>query len=258
MIKKKPKYPIKTLINSSNLLDYFIKKRGKINLTELSEKLNLYPSSVHRILDTLNYLNYVDRLPDSEYYQLGIKVLELGMAKLSQIDFIKEAEPFLIELSRKFNENVYLAVLYERMVFYQAKIEASRRVKLDTHLGTRAYFNCTALGKALMAFLPKDKREKIYQNVGFHRKTENTIINKTQFEKEIKKVRKQGFAIDHKEYEKDIQCIAVPIRDYSGQVIAAISISGPSYRFYAKKQKQMIPDVIKCGQDISKRLGYKI
>ena len=254
----KPKYPIRTLINASNILDYFIKKGKAISLNEISENLNLYPSTTHRILDTLRYLNYVTQLPDSEYYQLGLKSLELGMAKLSQIDFIKEAMPFLSELSRKYNENVYLAVLFEGMVFYQAKMEAFRTVKLDTHLGTRACFNCTSLGKILIAFLPKHEREKIYQNVGFCRATKNSIINKNKFEKEINKVRKQGFAIDNEENEEDIQCIAAPIRDYSGRVIAALSISGPSYRFNVVKQTQISSDVIKCGHKISMRLGYKI
>ena len=239
-------------------MDYFIKKGKPVTLTELSERLNLYPSTIHRILDTLNYLNYVDQFPDSGNYQLGIKALELGMAKLSHIDFIKEAKPFLSKLSREYNENVYLGVLFEGIIFYQAKIEASRTVKLDTHLGARAYFNCTALGKIQIAFLPKDEREKIYQNVGFHRSTENTIVNKKQFEKEINKAKKQGFAIDNEENEEDIQCIAAPIRDYSGKVIAAISISGPSYRFHVEKHTQMKLDIIKCGQEISMRLGYKV
>jgi len=258
MNDEKPKYPIKTIINSSNIMDYFIKKGTPVTVTELSENLNLYPSTVHRILDTLNYLNYVNKLSDSENYQLGLKALELGMAKLSQIDIIKEAKLILTELSKKYNENVYLGVLFEGMVFYQAKIEAFRTVKLDTHLGTRAYFNCTALGKVLIAFLPKDEREKIYKNVGFYRSTKNTIINKTKFEKEISEVRKQGFAIDNKEYEDDIQCIAAPIRDYLGKVIAALSISGPSYRFNVEKQTQMKLDIIRCGQEISIRLGNKI
>jgi len=254
-MKEIPKYPIKTIINCSNVLNYFIKKNKPVTLTELSEKLNLYPSSVYRILDTLNY---VDKLPDSESYQLGLKALELGMAKLSQIDIIKEARPFLKELSRKINENVYLGTLFESSVLYQAKVEAFRSIKLDTHLGTRGHFNCTALGKALVAFLPKSEREKIYQNLGFHKSTKNTITSKKQFEKEISKVRSKGFAIDNEENEEDIQCIAAPIRDYSSEVIAAISISGPSYRFNIKEEKTIRKEIIQYAQNISKCLGYNI
>jgi len=258
MNNKKPKYPIKNIINTSGILNYFIKKGKPVTLTELSEKLNIYPSTIHRILDTLRYLGYVDQLSDSGKYQLGLSSLELGMAKLSQIDLVKEAMPYLDELSRKFNENVYLGVLFEDMVLYLAKKETSRKVRIATHVGTRAYFNCTALGKVLIAFFTKDEREKIYKNIGFLRFTKNTITNKNQFEKEIKKVREQGFAIDDEESEEDIQCIAAPIRDHSGNVIAALSISAPSYRFDVKKQTQLKSEIIKYGQKISKSSGYKI
>lgn len=195
--------------------------------------------------------------PDSEKCQLGLKSLELGMAKLSRIDIIKETTPFLSEISRKYKENVYLGVLFENMVFYLAKKEFPRKIRVVTHLGARTYFNCTALGEILMAFIPKDKREKIYKNIGFPRFTGNSITNKEQFEEGTKKVKKQGFAIDNEESEKDIQCIAVPIRDHSKHVIAALSISGPSYRFNVKKQLKLKNEIIKYGQKISESLGYK-
>jgi IclR family transcriptional regulator, KDG regulon repressor len=86
------------------------------------------------------------------------------------------------------------------------------------HKGTIAYFNSTALGKILLAFLPKDEREKIYRKVGFHKNTKNTIINKNRFEEEIDKVKKQGFAIDNEENEKEIKCTATPIKDNNGRV----------------------------------------
>ena len=251
------KYPIHTLIKAANILDYFIKENRSVTLTELTEALNMYPSAVHRILNTLIYLKYIEKIPNIGKYQLGLKSLELGMAKLYQLDVVKEAEPLITELSIKYNENVYLGTLLEDMVFYQAKKEALNTVKVDTHLGTRTYFNCTALGKVLVAFLPKDKREKIYQNIGFRKFTENTITNKSMFEKELINIRKKGFAIDNEEHERDIQCIAAPIRDYSGKVIAAMSISGPSYRFRVEQQPQLISDVIKYGYEISKRLGYR-
>ena len=253
----KPKYPIKVIISTSDILNYFIKKGEPVTLTEISEKLNIYPSTVHRILDTLKYLNYIDQLPDSEKYQLGLKLLEIGMSKLSQIDILKEAIPFLSEMSIKYHENVYIGVLFENMVLYLAKKEFPRKIRVVTHLGARTYFNCTALGKVLIAFLPKDERKKIYKDIGLPRFTKNTIVNEDKFEEEIKKVKKQGFAIDNEESEKDIQCIAAPIRDYSGNVIAAFSISGPSYRFNVKKQLKLKDEIIKYGKKISESLGYK-
>jgi len=255
-IKKKAKYPIKVLLNLSSVLDCFIQENKPLQLTDLKRKLDIYPSTIHRILDTLRYLGYIENVPNSEKYQLGIKCLELGMSKLSQIEINKEASPYLDELSREFNENVYLGILYDGFVMYQAKKEVLRRIRIVTHVGTRAYVHCTALGKVLIAFLNKNEREKIYKKTGFLKLTKNTITDKELFEKEITKVRKQGFARDNEENEYDIKCIAAPIRDYSGKVIAAISISGPSYRFDVNRQSQLKNEILKYSQIISKRMGY--
>lgn len=257
IINKKPKYPIKVLLNMSRVLDCFIQGNKPLQLADLEKKLDIYPSAIHRILDTLRYLDYIEHIPYSDKYQLGIKCLELGMSKLSQIEIIKEASPYLDELSKEFKENVYLGVLFDGFVIYQAKKEALRRVQIVTHVGTRAYAHCTALGKALIAFLDKDEREKIYKKIGFPKLTKNTITDKELFEKEVKKVRQQGFAIDDEENEYDIRCIAAPIRDYSGTVISAISISGPSYRFDIERRSQLKNEILKYSQIISKKLGYK-
>lgn len=256
IINKKPKYPIKVLLNMSSVLDCFIEENNPLKLTDLEEKLDIYPSTIHRILDTLRYLGYIEHVTDSEKYQLGIKCLELGMSKLSQIEIIKEASSYLDKLSLESNENVYLGILYDGFVIYQAKKEAPRRVKVVTHVGTRAHVHCTALGKALIAFLDKVEREKIYKKIGLPKLTKNTITDKDLFEKEITKVRQQGFAIDDEENEYDIKCIAAPIRDYSGKVIAAISISGPSYRFDIERQSQLKNKILKYSQSISKKMGY--
>lgn len=120
-----------------------------------------------------------------------------------------------------------------------------RRIRVVTHVGTRAYAHCTTLGKVLIAFLDKDERKKIYKKIGFPRMTKNTIVDRDLFEKEIIKVREQGFALDDEENEYDIRCIAAPIIDYSGKVIAAISISGPSFRFNLKRQKLLKNNILK-------------
>lgn len=257
-MKKMPKYYIKTIILASDVLNCLMKTKKAITLTEISELINLYPSTVYRILETLKYLKYVYKLPDSDKYQLGHKVLELGRAKIDQDDLAKEVMPFLNEILKKYDENVYLAKLFDGMVFYIAKLEADRAVRINTHLGKRAYFNCTALGKILVSFLPKNEREEIYKSIGFHKCTRNSITNKSKFEEEVAKVKKQGFSVDNEEYEEDIQCIAVPIRNYLGKVVTALSISGPSYRFDVEREShQMKTDLINWGIKISKELGYK-
>ena len=257
IINKKPKYPIKTLLNMSQVLDCFINENKPMKLSDLEEKLDLYPSTIHRILDTLRFLDFIDHLDNSEY-QLGIKCLELGMSKLSQIELIKEASPFLGRLAMESNENVYLGVLFDGFVIFQAKKEVQRAVKIDTHIGTRAYAHSTSLGKILLSSLCKDERDKIYKKIGFPKLAKNTITDQDLFEKEIIKVKQEGFATDDEENEDDIRCVAAPIRNHTGNVIAALSISGPSYRFDLEKQNLLIEKVIEYSKIISQKMGYTL
>jgi len=257
MEQNKPKYPIKVLFNAFSIFDILIKKDRPLSIHELSEVLNIYPSSIHRILDTLNYLGYIEKNLNSNTYQIGLRAIELGMAKLNQIDLIKEATPYLEALSKEFNENVYLGVLFEGKVMYEAKKEAPRKISLITHVGTRAPVHSTALGKVLIAGLSKKERGKIIGNKSLQRLTKNTIINKKVLENEIEKIQKLGYAIDDEENENEIKCIAAPIKDNNRKVVAAISISGPSYRFNTAQQKIMIKALTETAKQISSKLGFK-
>jgi len=257
MKQNRPKYPIKTLLNTFLIFDILIKKNRPVSIHELGEELNIYPSSIHRILDTLNHLGYIEKKLDSDTYQIGLRAIELGMVKLNQIDLIKEATPYFEVLSKEFNENIYLGVLFEGEVMYEAKKEALRKISLITHVGTRAPVHSTALGKVLIADLSKKERKKIIGNKSLQRLTKNTIINKKVLENEIEKIQKLGYATDDEENENEIKCIAAPIKDNNGKVVAAISISGPSYRFNTAQQKIMIKAVIETAKQISSRLGFK-
>ena len=259
MVKEalKPKYPIKSLLNACSIFDILIKEDRPVSIHELSESLNLYPSTVHRILDTLHYLGYIEQKKNTDEYQIGLKAVELGLVKLNQIDLIKEANPFLEALSEEMNENVYLGVLFQDQVMYEAKKEASRKISLITHVGTRALVHCTSLGKVLIANLPLKDRERIIGNKPLPRLTKNTIVSRKDLEKEIEKVQRLGYAVDDEENEKEIRCVAAPIRNHKGKVIAAVSISGPYYRFTPDREKEMIKAIVETAKKISSRLGYK-
>jgi DNA-binding IclR family transcriptional regulator len=227
-----------------------------MNMTEISEKLGLYPSTTHRILDTLKHWGYVEQEPDNQKYRLGLKVLELGMAKLQQIDLVREATPYLKELVNQCNETAHLGVLEGGDVLYLAKVESSQTIRMCSYVGKRAPLHCTALGKVLLAFLPEEERNKILEQKGLPRLTENTITDRNKLEKQLTKIQKQGFALDQEENEKDVRCIAAPIRNYRGRVIAAVSISGPAFRIDEKVQNNLKVALIETSTKISKRLGY--
>ena len=253
MEKAKPNYPIKVLDKSLSILETMLRQGSAMTMTEISEKLGLYPSTTHRILDTLRHWGYVEQEPNNQRYQLGLKVIELGMAKLQQMDLAREATPYLKELVNQCNETVHLGVLEEGEVLYLAKEESSQTIRMCSYVGKRAPLHCTALGKILLAYMPEEERKKILEDRELPRLTEKTITDKEELKEELNKVKKQGFALDRGENEKDVRCIAAPIRNYQGKIIAAVSISGPAYRVDIDKQNYLKEALIEISKKISKR-----
>ena len=125
-----------------------------------------------------------------------------------------------------------------------------------SYVGRRAPLHCTGLGKVLLAYLPEKERKRILFRKELPRLTENTITNKRELEKELNKVREQGFALDREENEKDVRCVAAPIRNYQGEVIAALSISSPIFRIEKNAQNNQKKALLEISKKISKRLGY--
>lgn len=256
MEKTCPNYPIKVLDKSLSILETLLQHNSPMSMTEISEKLGLYPSTIHRILDTLRHWGYVEQEPHNQKYQLGMKLIELGMTKLHQMDLAREVTPYLKELVRQCNETVHLGVLEEGDVLYLAKEESSQTIRMVSYVGRRAPIHCTALGKVLLAYLSEEKRKDILDKKGLPSLTEKTITNKKELEKEFCKIREQGFALDRGEFEKGVRCLAAPIRDYQGKVIAAISISGPAFRIDVNTRNNQKEALIEISKKISKRLGY--
>ena len=255
MNDQKPNYPIKVLNKAFSVLDILLKNNAPMSMTEISEELHFYPSTIHRILDTLKYGGFVEQDPSTQKYQLGLKLIELGMARLNQIDLVKEARPFLKELSKKIDETVHLAILEDTEVLYLAKEESTQTIRMISYVGKRAPLHCTSLGKVLLAFLPSNERDKILEKIELFKLTENTITNKQSLIEELNKIKQEEFALDSEENEKFVRCIAAPIRNHRGKVIAAASISGPSYRINEKNQNCLKEELIITCQNISFRLG---
>lgn len=255
MVEPKPTYPIKVLDKSLSVLDILLQNNAPMSITGISKKLGIYPSTIHRILDTLKYRGYVEQNSDDQKYLLGLKLVELGMTRYHQISLAKEVSPFLKELVDECHETVHLGILYHENVLYIAKEDSPQTIRMVSRVGRRASLYSTGLGKILLAYLSEKERKKIIAHIKIRRFTENTITNKVELEKELEQVRKQGLALDREENEKEVYCIAVPIKNYRGKVIAALSISSPTYRINAQRKKFLKKSIQCMGRKISKRLG---
>ncbi len=258
MKESKPKYPIKVLDKTFSILDILLQHDSSMHITEISEKLRLYPSTTHRILDTLKYRGYVEQNSKDQKYLLGLKLVELGMSRYQQINLVEEATPFLKELVAECNETVHLAILDHEEVLYIAKRDSDQTIGLGmvSRVGRRAPLYSTGLGKILLAYVTEKERKRIIAHIKIQRFTKNTITSKEELEKELEQVRKKGVSFDKEENEKEVYCIAVPIKNYRGKVIAALSIASPTYRINAQRKKFLEKSILCMGRKISKRMGY--
>jgi len=252
---------VQAIERSCIILDHLSKGKKSYSIQELSSELNLPKPTIHRILSTIRYFGFVAQDEASKEYRLGFRLVELGHIVLDQIDLRKVAEPFLTELANRVEETVHLVILDQGEIVYLDKVENvsdPRSLRMVSRIGMRNYAHSCAVGKVLLALLPDSERDEIIAQKGLPRMTKNTIVNLSKLNKHLADVRAQGYAVDDEENEEGIRCVAAPVRNDQGSVIAAISISGPTVRITEKRiHNELRTRVMKTALEISKKLGYK-
>jgi len=246
---------VKSVRRAIKILEAFESDRG-MSVTKISKILNLPKSSVHEILSTLVTEGILEKDFDSSTYHLGIKLFELGNRARSNLEIRKVATPYLKELNARFDETVHLTVLDNQEVLYIECFESTKRLRTYSVIGVRAPLYCTAVGKAILAFLPLDEIDEIIKVKGLGKFTENTITDRNVLLQELEKIVLTGYAVDNMEHEDGVRCVGAPIRNYSGKVFASISVSGPSQRVTLENIPEIAELVIATASDISRKLGF--
>ncbi len=247
---------IQSIDRALQVLELFSLEKPEWGVTEISKALNIYKSNVHNVLTTLAEKGFVIKDSKTDKYKLGIKFFELGSIVIKNMDLRKIAHPYMEKLLKEFNETVHLGILVEGEILSIEQEESGQSLSPRIFIGKRAPLHCTGVGKAIMAYLPKDKFAFTIKEMGLIRYTENTISNEKELEKELEKIREQGYAVDNMEHEEGVRCVAGPIRDYTGKVSASLSVSGPAFRI----NENNIPNIAKKVKEycdyISKEMGY--
>lgn len=237
------------------ILESFNGEEG-MTVTQISKRLGLPKSSVHDILSTLVAEGIVEKDSDNSRYHLGLKLFELGEKARSNLEIRKSATPFLKTLNSQLDETVHLTVLEEGEILYIECFESSKRLRTYSVIGVRAPLHCTAVGKAIMAFLPHDEIERVILEKGLERFTENTIIDRKKLLEELAGIRQKGYAVDNMEHEEHVRCVGAPVFNYEGRSFASISVSGPSQRVPFEEVPEIAKMVMAATKDVSKRMGY--
>ncbi|KAB2490057.1 IclR family transcriptional regulator [Priestia endophytica] len=229
-----------------------------IQITRLAEQVGLTKSTLHRLLATLSNLNYVVKDEETDKYKLGLQVLFLSRNLLNDSSIVNVARPYLRKLGQEVNETIHLCIEDNGEVLYIDKIESNQAVQMYSRIGSRAPVYCTGVGKVLLSDMNEERINEILAHTEFIPKTPTTITSKEALLAEIKQVNKQGYALDNAENEAVIRCIAAPIYDHTGHIVASFSISGPSNRVTEEAiQSNLIDKVKQYTKDISKSLGYQ-
>lgn len=248
---------LKSVERAFQILERVSLAKNGVGVTELATELNMYKSTIHRVLTTLTHLGYVEQNPETGRYKLGYKLLDISSRLLDNLDVRREAIPFLQELADETNEVVHLVVLNKGEVVYIEKVEGSETIRMHSRVGNRAPVHCTGVGKAILAYLPQEQVREIIRHYGLKPHTPYTLATIPDLMDNLDLIRKRGYALDLEENEIGISCIAVPIWDHTGAVVASISVSGPTIRMQPERLEQLADKVRDVGLRISQRLGYR-
>jgi DNA-binding IclR family transcriptional regulator len=228
---------------------------GANTLDELAARLEVHKSTVLRMLQTMEADRFVTH-DERHRYILGSRLFELANSALAQRDVRVVARPHLERLNAWSGQTVHLATFESGEVVYVDKLEALQGVRMYSRVGLRAPLHCTAVAKVLVAALPEAMREEIARGIDYQRLTENTISSPAEYLAELTRVRIDGFARDHEEHEPFINCIAAPVRDGTGAVVAAASLSVPTLTWDAEHVFSLAPELIRSTREISADLGW--
>jgi len=249
---------IESLSRGLTLLSVLSENSSPLTLTELSRQLCLSKSSIQRLTYTLQHLGYLDRDTGTKKYHLGPKVLALGFSVMRSLDLRKVALPYLQETSKEVGETVNLAALDGNEIVYVERIKTQQILNINLHVGSRLPVYCTSMGKAMLAFLPRDRSGEILERMELSPLTPYTITRKHDLEKELKRVRARGFATNNEELSIGLRSVAAPVRNFNGEVIAAVNIAVPSIRVSPKRlETTLARKVMATADKISFVLGYK-
>jgi len=250
-------YKIQVLDRALAVINAIAESKADATLAELSETVKLHKSTVHRILMILESYRVVDRDSQTGRYRLGLRLFELGSIAIGTFNIRDRARRHLEKLLYEVDETIHLCVLDSGEVLYVDKFEPSRSVRMASRIGRRNAVHCTAVGKAMLSWLPDREVDDMLRSHGMARFTPNTITTPAELKVELQAILRRGYSIDNEEVEEGVRCVGAAVLDYASRPIAAISVSAPSFRLPPDKVAVVARLVTQAARDLSQESGYR-
>lgn len=238
------------------ILSAFTATEPELSSSDLAARLDLHPTTAYRLLSTLAAGGFVVRDERSGLYRLGLRLVELAGLVLNQMDMYRHALPELDLLRDRLSMHANLAVLDDGDVVHLAYATRPDVPRFYTALGRRSVAHCTALGKVLLAAEPRDRVHATIERRGWRPYTERSIEDFDTLDRCLDEVAAQGYAVDEGARRLGVSCVAAPVRDRSGAVVGAISVSGADEEAEAHSRDCLVREVVEAARRISGRLGH--
>ena len=243
-----------TVQKAMNLLEALVRSGQPRRLTELARQLGLTKPNVYRLLSTLSALGYVQKDPPTSLYSPTMKMWEMGSLLVRDTDLVSVANPGLRRLCEETHESVQLTVLDAGFAVYVDKVDSEQPLKAMTTIGSRVPASATATGKAMLAWMPPEALDLAFAHV--KRFTPLTLMRRRDIEADLEETRARGYAINRGEFRLGVCGIAVPVRDRTSGVVAAIGVWGAEANILGPARDEIAQLALAAARDISRSLGY--
>ncbi len=227
---------------------------GEAGVTEIAGELAVHKSTAFRLVATLESHGMVEQNEDRGKYRLGVGVLRLAGATTARLDVVQEARPVCRKLAADSGETVNIAVLSDRSALYLDQVAGQSALQSHNWVGQHIPLHATSNGKVLLSGLSGEEVDQRLPRLPSY--TPGTVTSRARLRRELAEVREQGYAVAVDELEVGLTAIAAPIRNAHGDVIASLSVSGPTFRLGETRVKELVPAVVDASDEVSRRLGH--
>jgi len=248
--------PLRAVLNAVDALEYIAKSRQGVGVREIARALRMTPATASRLLTTLRVSGALEQEAEGGRYFIGPRLHSIAHAHRNSVNLNTVSESFLRELVEETGETVFLGVLDDISVVVINRLDSPQPLRMAAELGTREPAHRTALGKVMLAHMAEDAVAHRLSRLDFENMPKTAAQTRKEFEARLEITRQRGWGLDDEEHIAGVRCVSCGIRNADGDMISAISVSGPTTRLTEDRVQSIVPVIRAAAAGISRRLGY--